>query len=416
MGIYTDYGRFAKARQFKDWCNSGAGIWFGFGMGSPEWDKIITDSEDQGLGRPNVPPSSPNLYSPLYRWFTSYKADQGATPPVTLAPQELSLIDRSYWGTTENVWPTNEVVKNNPDIPSLSSSPSLGFYNENSADPQFPPTEAVYCNYEEDTNQGYRLLFPQVPVFPQVYPTDWSDHIDTYESTSGFDPSVEPTDPAKYKDFAYNYHLYYSESHCLSGSGNLLYGAPLGFLAFIQGSAQFVEPVEDDSSTEAIDNIRKFKYGNHYWRIVQESSIRQSMGDMKLPHHILLTVSVFPNELARSSLVELELPVRQVSVFKFPDSLASTLGVDTTPIPRSNQVIRRDSLNMIYHKLNDTTIITRSPDSSTRKNIPFHVFTPLDPDDQQTQKPTIEMIINDFMTARKRDVQQTDRYGYIIGF
>ena len=29
---------------------------------------------------------------------------------------------------------------------------------------------------------------------------------------------------------------------------------------------------------------------------------------------------------------------------------------------------------------------------------------------------TIEMLINDFMTARKRDVQQTDRYGYIIGF
>lgn len=405
MGIYTDYGRFMKARQFKEWCNSGAGIWFGFGLGSPEWDNIITDD---GRGRPNVPPSSPNLYSPLYRWFTSYKEEHGATPPATLAPQELSLIDRSYWGTTDGEWPDDSTVISNPNLPPSQSSPSLGFYKT--------PTDSnpSFFNYENRESNDFTLLFPQVPVFPQSYEDDWSGigkPIDVYNSTSNFDPDVEPTDPSQYKDFAYNYHLYYSDYNY---SGSNFFGAPLGFMSFIQGSAQFVEPLEDDSSTESIDNIRKFKYGNHYWKIVPDSDIESLMGENPLPHHILLTVSVFPNELAKSSLVELQLPVRQVSVFKFPDELVTPLGLDVSPLPRSNQVIMRESLNMIYHKLESDHSITKSDNYSDHKNIPFHGFLPMDPNNTNT--PTIEMLINDFMTARKRDVQQTDRYGYIIGF
>ena len=407
MGIYTEYGRFVKARQFKEWCNAGAGIWFGFGIGSPEWDNIITDNSiTDSRDRPNTPPSSPNLYSPLYRWFTSYKEDQGDTPPATLAPQELSLIDRSYWGIVDGSWPDNNTIINNPSTPTDSYAPSLGFYSSDT--PEF----FHYTNRKED---DYTLLFPQVPVFPQAYENDWvgdGKPIDVYQSTSSFDPDVEPNDSSQYESFAYNYHIYYSGSNY----SNSLFGAPLGFMSFIQGSAHFVIPLEDGEVDSPIDNIRRFKYGNHYWRVLQDSDIESSMGDIHLPHHILLTVSVFPNDIARSSLVEMQLPIRQVSVFKFPDSLITPLGLDVSPLPRGNQVIRRDSLNMVYHQLNNDNSITPSPDdpSSQRKGIPFHAFTPMNPNNSEA--PTIEMIINDFMTARRRDVQQTDRYGYIIGF
>lgn len=405
MGIYTDYGRFVKARQFKDWCNAGAGIWFGFGIGSPTWDKIVTDTN--GNGRPNVPPSSPNLYSPLYRWFSSVRSEETGTADYVLKPQEMSLLDRSYWGTTQDLYPDDQTVKNeaatNPDE---NYSPLVEFFSE--------PHTLLSCDFEIPylpNDDEYRILFPQVPAFPLSYGNDWADLADNFPSS--FDPSNEPTDPEQYESFAYNYHLNYSKTNLSDNK----FGAPVGLLAFIQGSAHFVEPIEEEepSSSSSIENLRKFKYGNHYWRIVQDNGLEDPDGDRKLPHHILLTVSVFPNELAQSSLVERELPVRQVSVFKFPDTMVSSLGLDQTPLPRSSQIIRRDKINMVYSKL-DSENLTPSNNSgdSSVKNIPFHGFTPLDPNNSTS--PTIEMIINDFMTARKRDVQQTDRYGYIIGF
>ena len=59
-------------------------------------------------------------------------------------------------------------------------------------------------------------------------------------------------------------------------------------------------------------------------------------------------------------------------------------------------------------------VVVKTEENQNRVNIPYNFFNPLDPNN--VEAPTIEMLINDFMTARKRDVQQTDRYGYIIGF
>lgn len=38
MGIFTDYGRYVKAREFKKFCNSGGGLWFAFGSGGKGWN------------------------------------------------------------------------------------------------------------------------------------------------------------------------------------------------------------------------------------------------------------------------------------------------------------------------------------------------------------------------------------------
>lgn len=39
MGIYTDYGRHVKAREFRNYCNSEGGLWFAFSFGSYDWEK-----------------------------------------------------------------------------------------------------------------------------------------------------------------------------------------------------------------------------------------------------------------------------------------------------------------------------------------------------------------------------------------
>ena len=131
MGIYTDYGRFQKAREFKEYCNSGAGIWFAFSMGSPRWDKVIhreiqnQENEENSIDILNVPPSSPTAYSPLYRWFASYKGGENIDETAPLQVQEMSLLDRSFCsdyepnpsigGYTKGTWPSNNILQTNKD-------------------------------------------------------------------------------------------------------------------------------------------------------------------------------------------------------------------------------------------------------------------------------------------------------------
>ena len=388
MGIYSDYGRFMKARQFKTYCNSGAGIWFAFSIGSERWDQIAPDSDENY--HPFVPPSSPSAYTPLYRWFTSYKETTGV-----LLPQELALLDRSFASEEDPpFYPSDQYMEDYATTkPSTQLSPSYNFFMNNvfTSVPWENQYKTVYNKYYPS---------PSIPVFAVGYENDWSPLTDSYPSD--FDPTEEPTDPSQFKEFAYNHHIY--DGLIGSDQGKQV---PLGLLSMIQGSAYFVEPIEGEPESTPTSSLKTFKYGSLYWRIVPDIEITRN----HLPHHVLLTVTVFPNELSDLAIVEKELPVRQISVMKFPDSMVSDLGLDQDPLPRSAQVIKRKRINIMYHTSSGTKINEYPvPNADNIVNIPFACKDPLNPED------TIEVLINDFMTGRVKDVQQTDRYGYIIGF
>lgn len=393
MGMYTDYGRFMKARQFKNWCNSGAGIWFGFGMGSPRWDyEVLVDST---RSKPNVPTSSPSAFTPLYKWFATYKNPEWESPSIgDLADQEYTLLDGSAIIETEEVPTPTPYIKTNDELreealtfPDENLSPSMSvFYNRMGI-----PYIRKYLwdpSYKDEPTEVYPSPF--IPPFPVSYYNDWISHLESMGT--GYDPESVPTvpsDPSEYENYSYAkyFHDVYNRN------------VYLGFLSFIQGKAYFVEPIED---TEVQESIKTFKYGKHYWRIVPDADINYG----KLPHHILLTATVFPNELINDTIAERYLLVRQVSVFKFPDYLASQWGLNDETVPRSRQVVRADTLKFVPEK-SDIPVLGE-------KTVPFNCVNPLDPND--TDNPTAEMLINDFMTGRQRDIQQTDRYGYIIGF
>lgn len=381
MGIYTDYGRFQKAREFKNYCNSDAGIWFGFGLGSPRWDDLVEDSNGNLV--PNCPPSAPNPYSPVYRNFVSYKGS-------SLVQQEFALIDRSftYDQLDPSIIPTDQEIIDNADT-----------YPQEEYEPCIIPFDGTAQYWLDQYKESPNSYFPTsaLPMFPVAYQHDWDSYITNYDSSV----QPEPIDPSQFESYSYNLHLQEGYDCTL----------PVGLLAFIQGSAVFVEPIEGEPSGSPSESLRTFKYGAHYWRIVPDSEITYN----KLPHHVLLTVSVFPNELHNSAVVEQSLCVRQVSVWKFPTSIYQDRPeLDPTsqnPVPRSSQVVQRKDLNI---QRTDPSTGVETPHISGKFNLPINCMRPLNPND--SEHPTAEMLINDYMTARKRDVQQTDRYGYIIGF
>lgn len=372
MGLYSDYGRFMKARSFKSFCNSGAGIWFCFSAGSSKWDSLLPDSE--GVYRPIVPPSSPAAYTPLYRWIQSYKS--------SVQPQEFSLIDRTYILTDQ--YPSDQYIQDHPSLPISQNSPGYNFYNQSTQTLEshiFDPSNPIDPYYPS----------PSLPTFSVSYQSEWEPRVQSYIESSFDESTPEPSDPSEFESYSYNHHI-------LKGKGRYI---PLGLFSMIKGQAFYVEPVEESSNS-----LKTFKYGQYFWRVVPESEISNTL----LPRHILLTASVFPNDLSLSSIVEHTLPVRQCSVFKFPDSLSSTLGGST---PRSSQVIRRENLNIVWSNPDTGEEINRVEEEGII-NIPYNALNPLlSPSITQD---SAELLINDHFIARKKDVMQTDRYGYIIGF
>ena len=110
MGIFTDYGRYVKAREFKKFCNSGGGIWFAFGAGGHQWntenipkappcnsrqlsDQNNPDSESpDGSGTPGIEPIPPSgSTNPKYRPCPCGCGCMIESPVVT-------------WGTEDGDW------------------------------------------------------------------------------------------------------------------------------------------------------------------------------------------------------------------------------------------------------------------------------------------------------------------------
>ena len=355
MGIYSDYGRFMKARQFKEWCTSGAGIWFGFGLGSPRWDDFVslTDSSGASVLKSFVPPSAPAAYTSVYRWFRSEKN----IPPELegddlLSESEMSLLDRSFGNPSIDDDPSNPpFYPSDDDIrerfyldhvgvpePSGGLVPSIcELTNFDSRNPNY--SNFNISSHNLDNLEGSYYPSKSIPPFTVSYKKDWED-ICNKISSSNIDFShmddlshYIPTDPSEYEAYSYARHVY--------TDGGFRFNPPLGLLSFIQGKAKFVVPVEEsEAGTQAT-----FKYGSHFWKIVSDNDVSST----NLPHHILLTVNVFPNELSGDSISEQTLMVRQVSVFKFP------LGLKPVGNSRSDRVFRRNVVHLVHGKYTDGT-------------------------------------------------------------
>ena len=129
-------------------------------------------------------------------------------------------------------------------------------------------------------------------------------------------------------------------------------------------------------------------YGAHKWKTLDDEEAEKVNA-----HHILITCTVFPRDLHADEIVESEMNVRQVQVYHLNKVEGLTHSGDTKldkdKIPHSVKNIN------CYFKSLETTF----PEGS------------IIIDDNK-----IELLINDFMSQRIRKVNQSDRYGFIIGF
>ena len=370
MGIFSDVGRFFKAREFKKYMESEGGAWMAFGIGSENWDYFVKDKTNNSVM--NIPVATPRSSSSMKEWIAK---DRGIldVSQLILNPNERIFLDTSYIKENETI-PDYEQIPNRLDQKDI---PRKLYLTESSTTADF--TTIDYDNIEVETDEQ-KIKSIKNPTFPQCYIRDFKGDNGEWLIDFNVDRKTKPSD----------HTLYHRWAKSILVKDSITNKNPLGFLSLVKADVQFVKLADEsvNKSDESVNNMNIFMYGSHKWKTINDEEAEKINA-----HHILITCTVFPRDLHDDEIVESEMNVRQVQVYHLNKIEGLTHSGDTKlgkdEIPNSVRNIN------CYFKSLETTF----PEGSIVIN------------DNK-----IELLINDFMSQRIRKVNQSDRYGFIIGF
>lgn len=298
MAIYTNYGRYLKAREFKEILSGkDTEAYMLFGIGNHLWD---SKSE------------------------------------IPIAPYNTSIIAEE------------------PSIHSMSNQ----FYDKNINQYFIKETETIRTVFD-GTPEGdlSTIVKDYVPPFPCI----WQHYTDN-ESNPVNDVLISTEDGAPVDIFRDEYHLYYiktngerydwykigSSSNPISGSAgtsaitdmpqaqyfselvlrgdalthNALYlndgvapQVPVGLLGAIKCSVDFVKDIGTEEDNQYVGKASQFFYGDRYWEIVSPDEKFSSDDQDVLPHHLIITSTINPRSLHETLKLDQNIIPRQIAIF-----------------------------------------------------------------------------------------------------
>lgn len=358
MGIFSDVGRYFKAREFKTYMESGGGTWLAFGVGSPNWDYFVRDANGNSVL--NVPVATPRSCVSTKSWIAKDRGIDDVSQLI-LNPNARIFLDTSYT-------PEGAAVPEYDQIPPMLEEqdvPSQLYLSEFSSSAQI--IKRNYDSIESSTPEDEARMIKN-PTFPQCYVRDFKSG-DDWLLDFNVDPDITPTDQSLYNTWAKSVLV----KEAVTNKN------PLGFLSIVKATTRFVIPTD-----EPVDNISIFMYGSQKWKMLNDQDAERINA-----HHILITCVVFPGDLHKKEVVEREMTVRQVQVYHFNQIEGVTHSGNT---------------KLDTHSIRNADCYFKS------------LNTTFPPGSRVILENQIELLINDFMTQRTRKVNQSDRYGFIIGF
>lgn len=365
MAIYTEYGRYVKAKLFKDAAESKGGIYMLLGLGNPHWDKQKDDS-----GNPLQP-------MPIASYNTSSLTDS-----VSSQFNDNNLQQYFY--------------KNLGSTQTIRNGECQGAYQKYFKDilPAFPSVWQ-YSNSAE------------VSIVGSVNQSNFQNSIitksgDQYLLNGGSSVNAPDDDLAK---------QYFAEMYLRGKAANKFSSVshPVGLLGAIKCDISFVRDIsEDDYNGE----INKFWYGDRYWEVVEsddddasDSSLNYveyiKNGDIKAglryPHHLLFTAVINPKSLCSDDmLIDNAIVPMQIALYKSVKS-------------RSDSYLRVGEHIFNFGQLKQSDIDGLSEadrDEVLNFTLPNTGYPAAD----------FEFILHDYIKGSPRNAHTVDRIGYIVGF
>jgi hypothetical protein len=382
MAIYNQYGRFIKAKLFKEMLESSGDTYMVFGIGDSFWD-------DPNSGQPiPVAPYNTTCMSESSGQFLDQNANQYFIDPN--AEGDNPHMIQTVGGGTPLPYTFIERCKN-----LIPPFPCIWKYGEADSDDD---KHLIYIGDGEPayvTQSKYEQYY--IKSDGRLYKYDESDDLGAIDLSD----SNQPEWAAQY----------YSELRLRGyaienfGSG---YKTPVGLLGAVKCSISYVKDIGNDYT----GNANQFWYGDRYWEIVdpQESDLDNyinnpdetggKVGQDVYPHYLLITATVNPRQLCSDLNIDQKIIPRQIAIY--------TRKHDGNPDSRLDGKI---SFSVADYKFNFGQMSESDVDSDTL-NFTF----PCNVNGVQYPDGDFKFVLSDYVRGTNRNLHSVSRFGYVIGF
>ena len=409
MAIYTQYGRYQKAKLFKEMLESAGDTYMLLGLGNPYWD---LDDKNQSIP---VAPYDTSIINPdpavndnqfLDEHVNQYFSNTAyANPPINIAANiEQSLID----GQPNTDEQSGKYLNKCKDL--------------------IPPFPCIWQNYEAN-NQSV-ISTPDIKQNDyQSYYIDSSNNFTTF-TLNKYDGSISPYNITFPTD---NYERQFFSELVLRGYArnlgqsdtNLKYYIkhPAGLLGAVKVGISFVKDIGTSLDNSIYNGyVDQFWYGDRYWEVVDpnEDTLESYIdGDTNkiYPHHLLFSATINPRQLFTGNLnVDQNLIPRQIALYS--KKAAPTDIVNNNVVYSNGPNVYRVGdyvFNFGQYTNSDIANLTGSGqyDDAHILNFTFPCSTD---NENSYPKGDFKFILNDYIKGTIRNRHSCDRIAYIVGF
>lgn len=374
MAIYSNYGKYIKAKKFKEAVETN-GLYMLLGIGYPSW------------GNDNQIPISPFNSTVLTDNITN---NQFKDSHINLYTNDVdgNLITHLEDGSVNS--------------PSVSDNDSfISRYKD-----IMPPFPGVW---KYNTSDESTELFNGVSLSNFKY-----HYIKSYPNGMKLDDTTEVQLPDNLPENSIKRQVF-SEMY-LRGLNRLIKN-PVGLLGAIKCDISFVKDIGSESDNIYTGSDSQFWYGDRYWEIcnVDElvSTNNVSPFDstvVNFPHHLLVTAMLNPRYLCATFSIDQSIIPGQIAIFakKSPGDLYYRVGEN---IFNFGQYSASELNSIDSNVLNSLGKPSESLiDKRTNRILNFTLA------DDKFPSGEFEFILNDYIKGSPRQQHMVDRIGYIIGF
>lgn len=398
MAIYTNYGRFLKAKQFKESLESAGDTYMVFGIGDPSWDSNrlsmpIASYDTVSLRNPDDADSNQFFDDKVCQYVLSRNYNK-------------TIVDGGQIQGTDN-W-VYEYRKLMPPFPCLWNGEdedvvlSINGANIKKND--------YHLYYIKSSGTLFSLYKQDDPVNPII--TD-------------FDYSVITDDVSR---------EYFSELYLRGLCVEKWHIIP-GLIGAVRCKVEFAKDIGFDESryTGAVNQLY---YGDRYWETVPDSDVasyydeylhnhRVSQDeDVNYPTHLLISALINPGYLVNNLNIDQNLCARQIAIYtsKRSEDLSGPIYYRQGEYLFNFGQYCKKNFNGKWKwvpRYGDTGNAISEEDES--KVLDFTVPYKIDEDGTRVyplseENKKFNFVLHDYILGNRRDKQSADRISYIVGF
>lgn len=417
MAIYTQYGRYLKAKQFKEMLEDKYEAYMLFGLGNPKWT-------DSGENQP-MPFGPHNTNILLYETDTTNQFyDDKVQQYFTDANTAEQFVSYSK--------PITEYARKVAEL--LPVFPAIWYKYAIPTDPKAPiPTDMFTISHDINDDINIDLM-----KYQNYYIQSGGDGFHLKDVTNpAFDNQVNiPSTPIAKMYFAELYLRGLAiENHIM---------APVGLLGAIKCNLSLVRDLgTDESKYTGLQS--QFWYGDRYWEIVNPNDTsledyikyKDESGNLSAsgvaeyyPTHLLFTSMINPRNLCDNLNIDNCIAPQQLAIYIRKKHYNTDINayengkpyyrVDGNNIFNFGQYTANDIGALEYNS--DKRAYTIPDPKDTNKKISVFNFTLPDKnhkynyDDPKLNDGEFKLLLHDYIKGQIRESHSIEKIGYIVGF